>query len=123
MTQLLRNLSSQTEFATRHNGPRQREQAMMLKTIGAQSLTALISETVPAGIRLESPLSLPEAMSESEMLAALKRIAGKNQIARSFIGQGYYDTFTPSVIQRNVLENPGWYTAYTPYNLRFRKVV
>ncbi|KUI98198.1 aminomethyl-transferring glycine dehydrogenase [Vibrio sp. MEBiC08052] len=115
MTQLLRNLSSQTEFATRHNGPHQREQAMMLETIGAESLAALINETVPAGIRLEHPLSLPAPMSESEMLAALKRIAGKNQIARSFIGQGYYDTLTPSVIQRNVLENPGWYTAYTPY--------
>ncbi|ASA57379.1 aminomethyl-transferring glycine dehydrogenase [Vibrio gazogenes] len=115
MTQLLRNLSSQTEFATRHNGPRQREQAMMLKTIGAESLATLISETVPADIRLNQSLSLPEPQSEADMLAALKRIAGKNQIARSFIGQGYYGTLTPSVIQRNVLENPGWYTAYTPY--------
>ncbi len=115
MTQLLRNLSSQTEFATRHNGPRQREQAMMLKTIGTESLATLISETVPADIRLKQSLSLPEPQSEADMLAALKRIAGKNQIARSFIGQGYYDTLTPSVIQRNVLENPGWYTAYTPY--------
>lgn len=115
MTQLLRNLSSQTEFATRHNGPRQREQAMMLKTIGAESLATLISETVPADIRLKQSLSLPEPQSEADMLAALRRIAGKNQIARSFIGQGYYDTLTPSVIQRNVLENPGWYTAYTPY--------
>ncbi len=115
MTQLLRNLSSQTEFATRHNGPRQREQAMMLKTIGVESLATLISETVPADIRLNQSLSLPEPQSEADMLAALKSIAGKNQIARSFIGQGYYGTLTPSVIQRNVLENPGWYTAYTPY--------
>ncbi|SIO92512.1 aminomethyl-transferring glycine dehydrogenase [Vibrio spartinae] len=115
MTQLLRNLSSQTEFATRHNGPRQREQAMMLQAIGAESLATLISETIPAGIRLEQPLALPAPQSESDMLAALKHIAGKNQVARSFIGQGYYGTLTPSVIQRNVLENPGWYTAYTPY--------
>ncbi|SMS00907.1 Glycine dehydrogenase (decarboxylating) [Vibrio mangrovi] len=87
----------------------------MLATVGAESLEALIKETVPENIRLENSLPLSPAMGESEMLATLKQIANKNQVARSFIGQGYYNTTTPSVVLRNVLENPGWYTAYTPY--------
>lgn len=87
----------------------------MLEAINAVSLDALISETVPANIRLEQPMTLAEAKSEADMLAAMKQFAKQNQVKRTFIGQGYYNTFTPNVILRNVLENPGWYTAYTPY--------
>ncbi|NCO46527.1 MAG: glycine dehydrogenase (aminomethyl-transferring), partial [Vibrio sp.] len=76
---------------------------------------ALIEQTVPAQIRLESPMSLAAPKSEADMLSAMKVFANQNQIKRTFIGQGYYNTFTPNVILRNVLENPGWYTAYTPY--------
>ncbi|MBE4226647.1 aminomethyl-transferring glycine dehydrogenase [Vibrio parahaemolyticus] len=87
----------------------------MLEAINAVSLDALISETVPANIRLEQPMTLAEAKSEADMLATMKQFAKQNQVKRTFIGQGYYNTFTPNVILRNVLENPGWYTAYTPY--------
>ncbi|WED24544.1 aminomethyl-transferring glycine dehydrogenase [Vibrio sp. JC009] len=115
MTNLLTQLSSNKEFVSRHNGPAPAEQKIMLDIINAESLEQLINETVPASIRLPSPLSLEAPLSESDMLAKLKSIAGKNQIKRTFIGQGYYDTCLPNVILRNVLENPGWYTAYTPY--------
>ncbi len=87
----------------------------MLTLIGSDSLESLISETVPSSIQLTSPLKLPAAKTESEYLDSLKEIASKNIIAKSFIGQGYYNTLTPSVIRRNILENPGWYTQYTPY--------
>ena len=87
----------------------------MLRDVGFESLDALIDATVPKNIRLNRPLNLPEAKSETEALTELRMIAGKNKIARSFIGAGYYDCITPPVIQRNILENPGWYTAYTPY--------
>ena len=87
----------------------------MLDVIKAASLDALIDETVPAQIRVEKPMALAEAMSEADMLDAMREFANKNQVKRTFIGQGYYNTFTPNVILRNVLENPGWYTAYTPY--------
>ena len=87
----------------------------MLNQVGYPSLDALIDAAVPAGIRLDSPLNLPKADSEHDALARLKSIMGKNKVLKSFIGQGYYGTHTPSVIQRNILENPGWYTAYTPY--------
>ncbi len=87
----------------------------MLDAIKSSSLDALIEETVPAQIRLESPMSKAAPMSEANMLEAMKQFANQNQIKRTFIGQGYYNTFTPNVILRNVLENPGWYTAYTPY--------
>lgn len=87
----------------------------MLSTINAESLDALIAQTVPAQIRLEKPMQLAEAQSEADMLASIKKFADLNQVKRTFIGQGYYNTFTPNVILRNVLENPGWYTAYTPY--------
>ncbi|MEJ6120930.1 aminomethyl-transferring glycine dehydrogenase [Vibrio sp. 2-Bac 85] len=112
---LLDLLSDQQEFATRHNGPNPAQQQIMLDTIGATNLDQLINQTVPAAIRLPEKLNLAEPQSESDMLASLKTIAEKNVVNRSFIGQGYYNTFTPNVILRNVLENPGWYTAYTPY--------
>ena len=115
MTELLQHLSTQNEFVSRHNGPNKTDQQKMLQTVRAQSLEQLIDQTVPAAIRLEKPLSLDAPMSESDMLVKLKKIAELNQIKRTFIGQGYYNTFVPNVILRNVLENPGWYTAYTPY--------
>jgi glycine cleavage system P protein (glycine dehydrogenase) len=114
-------------FARRHIGPNEEEVGAMLREMGFDSLGALIDATVPKDIRFkrqprnnrgsrqESQLSLPEAKSEGEALTELRAIAQKNKIARSFIGAGYYDCITPPVIQRNILENPGWYTAYTPY--------
>ncbi|MDV7103828.1 aminomethyl-transferring glycine dehydrogenase [Vibrio sp. TH_r3] len=115
MTQLLQKLSTQNEFVSRHNGPNSVDQQKMLQTMGLDSLEQLIDQTVPQSIRLPNPLSLDAPMSESDMLVELKQIAQLNQVKRTFIGQGYYNTFVPNVILRNVLENPGWYTAYTPY--------
>jgi glycine dehydrogenase len=103
------------EFRRRHIGPRPDELEAMARVCGYESLQALADAAVPAGIRLARPLSLPAPMGEHEALARLREIAGQNRVFRSFIGQGYYDTFTPPVIQRNILENPGWYTQYTPY--------
>src|SRR5262245_5349131 len=102
-------------FAPRHIGPRGDELADMLRAVGAPSLDALIDETIPASIRLRSPLNLPPGESESTYLARLKTIAQKNKVFRSFIGLGYYDTLTPSVVRRCLFENPSWYTPYTPY--------
>jgi glycine dehydrogenase len=102
-------------FANRHIGPRGDDVAAMLKEVGARSLDALIDEAIPASIRLKTPLNLPDAESESTYLSRLKTIAKKNKVFRSFIGLGYHDTLTPSVIRRCVFENPGWYTPYTPY--------
>ncbi len=102
-------------FINRHNGPRDNEIQQMLDVVGASSLDALINETIPAQIRLPKPLNLPEGMSEWEYLAHLKEIGSKNKIFKSYIGMGYYSAVTPGVIQRNVLESPGWYTSYTPY--------
>jgi len=102
-------------FASRHNGSNAQDVQAMLERIGAPSLAALIDETVPAAIRLKKPLNLPEGMSEHELLQHLRQIAVKNRLYKNYIGLGYYDTVLPAVIQRNVLENPGWYTAYTPY--------
>ncbi|MCG6202709.1 aminomethyl-transferring glycine dehydrogenase [Psychromonas antarctica] len=112
---LLDLLSDNKEFASRHNGPSEAQQKVMLDIIGVQSLELLIEQTIPAAIRLPVAMKLAEPQSEAEMLASLKEIANKNVINRSFIGQGYYNNFTPNVVLRNVLENPGWYTAYTPY--------
>ncbi|MDG3085657.1 aminomethyl-transferring glycine dehydrogenase [Vibrio hannami] len=112
---LLSQLNTQNEFVARHNGPNKSDQSKMLNTIKAESLDQLIEQTVPKSIRLENPLSLEGPMSEFDMLAQMKEFANQNQIKRTFIGQGYYNTFVPNVILRNVLENPGWYTAYTPY--------
>ena len=102
-------------FAPRHIGPRGDDVAAMLKAVGAASLDQLIDEAIPASIRLDAPLNLPPPESESAYLARLKSIAAKNKVFRSFIGLGYSDTLTPSVIRRCVFENPGWYTPYTPY--------
>src|SRR5438477_12866871 len=102
-------------FARRHIGPNEEEVGAMLRDIGFDSLGALIDATVPNDIRLKRQLNLPEAKSEGEALAELRAIAQKNKIACSFIGAGYHDCITPPVIQRKILENPGWYTAYTPY--------
>jgi glycine dehydrogenase len=102
-------------FSSRHIGPDAEETAAMLKVVGAPSLDALIDEAIPARIRLKKPLNLPEGQSEHHFLKELRQIASRNQIFRSFLGLGYYDCVTPSVILRNVLENPGWYTPYTPY--------
>src|SRR4051812_5837463 len=102
-------------FARRHIGPNEEARSTMLKEIGFGDLDALINSAVPKNIRLERPLNLPKAASESEALNELRALAKKNVVTRSFIGTGYHDTITPPVIQRNILENPGWYTAYTPY--------
>jgi len=102
-------------FARRHIGPSEAEVAKMLNELGFESLDLLINAAVPKNIRLDRQLKLPEAKSEAEALAELRAISRKNKVARSFIGAGYHDCITPPVIQRNILENPGWYTAYTPY--------
>jgi glycine dehydrogenase len=102
-------------FAPRHIGPSPDETRRMLAALGLASLDALVDQTVPASIRLRRPLALPAARGEHEALAALRELAGRNRVHRSLLGQGYHDTITPPVIQRNVIENPGWYTAYTPY--------
>jgi len=102
-------------FARRHIGPSEAEVAEMLSEVGFENLDSLIDATVPKNIRLDRQLKLPEAKSETDALAELRAISRKNKMARSFIGAGYYDCATPPVIQRNILENPGWYTAYTPY--------
>src|SRR5947209_5810355 len=102
-------------FQTRHIGPDDGERAEMLKVVRASSLSALMDEAIPPRIRLARPLDLPNGESEYQYLRDLRRTAALNQIFRSYIGLGYYDCVTPSVILRNVLENPGWYTPYTPY--------
>jgi glycine dehydrogenase len=106
---------SPDKFVFRHIGPRPSDLAPMLEAVGASSLDALIDEAVPADIRLTAPLDLPEAESEHEYLTHLRQTGAKNRIFRSYIGLGYHDTITPSVVLRNVVENPGWYTPYTPY--------
>ena len=102
-------------FAYRHHGMSAADHQHMLKTINAKDLEQLIAETIPDGIRLKSDLAIPSALTEEEFLAEFRKIAQKNKVYTSYIGQGYYDTFLPAVIQRNILENPAWYTAYTPY--------
>jgi glycine dehydrogenase len=103
------------EFIPRHIGPNEADTKAMLKTIGVSSIDELISKTVPSSIRMNHELNIPPAMSEHEYLKHVKEISQKNKVFASYIGQGYYDTITPSVILRNVFENPGWYTQYTPY--------
>jgi glycine dehydrogenase len=103
------------EFTHRHIGPDENETNEMLKVIGVGSINELINKTVPSSIRMKQQLNLPEAMSENEYLQHIKNVSLKNKIFKNYIGQGYYDTIPPSVILRNVFENPGWYTQYTPY--------
>lgn len=109
------NLRNQDKFENRHHGKDEQELQEMLKTIGAGSVDELIDQTLPSAIRLPKPLNLPRPKSEQEFLQYIKRIASKNAVLKSYIGTGYYDTITPNVILRNILENPAWYTAYTPY--------
>mgnify|MGYP001627414916 CR=1 FL=1 len=106
---------AQNEFLRRHIGPDSKEVDMMLSSLGMNSMDHFLYEILPDNIRLDSPLNLPKGMSENEYLRHLRELASKNQLFQTYIGMGYYNTITPSVIQRNVLENPGWYTAYTPY--------
>lgn len=108
-------MSARLDFLSRHLGPVGSERDEMLQAIGYPSLDALVDAAVPAGIRSDRPLELPEARSETDALGWLRSIFSKNQVLKSFIGQGYSGTHVPHVIQRNILENPGWYTAYTPY--------
>lgn len=103
------------KFVSRHNGPREQEVKQMLAKIGVSSVDELISQTVPPNIRLKQPLRVAPAMSEFQYTRHLKALGKKNKVFRSYIGLGYYNNILPAVIQRNVLENPGWYTAYTPY--------
>jgi glycine dehydrogenase len=105
----------QQEFRTRHIGPNELETSQMLRETGNDSLDQLIGKTIPAAIRLKQPLQNPEPQSEYEYLQELKKVAAKNKVFKTYIGQGYYGTITPSVILRNIFENPGWYTQYTPY--------
>ena len=109
------SLDHPDQFIRRHIGSNATETAEMLKRVGFDSVDALADAAVPKQIRLGKPLDLPAPQSEFDALRELKSIASQNQVFRSFIGQGYYDTITPPVIQRNVFENPGWYTQYTPY--------
>ncbi|MDC8785166.1 aminomethyl-transferring glycine dehydrogenase [Roseateles koreensis] len=111
----LASLENSTEFHARHIGPDAADEAGMLSVIGAASRRALIEAIVPASIKRAAGMQLPAALSEAQALAELKAVASQNKVLKSYIGQGYYDTLTPGVILRNILENPAWYTAYTPY--------
>src|SRR5687768_10842291 len=108
-------LTTRNEFIARHIGPRDADTQAMLDALGYESLDALTDSVVPASIRGTSVLPLGEGLGEAEALAQLRGIANRNRVLRSFIGQGYYNTHTPAPILRNLLENPAWYTAYTPY--------
>ena len=102
-------------FLNRHIGPRQDEIKTMLNSIGLNSIEELIDETIPKNIRLNKDMQLEPAMSESDYLRHLKKVSSKNKVFKTYIGLGYNRSYMPAVIQRNILENPGWYTAYTPY--------
>ena len=108
-------MSSISEFVRRHIGPSQEQQNQMLEDLGLSSLDELVRRVVPDSILLRGDNKLPDGCTEQEALTELKELAGRNKVKRTLIGQGYYGTITPSVIQRNVLENPMWYTSYTPY--------
>ncbi len=109
------NLNDRVAFERRHNGPSKEEVSNMLETIGLSSVEELIEEAIPAPILKKNPLKLPTALNEFEYLNRMQKVASKNKVYKSYIGQGYYNCVVPAVIQRNILENPGWYTAYTPY--------
>src|SRR5688572_12992498 len=108
-------IDSPDKFEQRHIGPDETQQTDMLRVIGVRSLDALIDAALPASIRLNKPLQLPSAEPEHEYLDRLRTLAAKNQRFKSYIGMGYYGTITPSVVLRNLFENPSWYTPYTPY--------
>ncbi|SBV35460.1 glycine decarboxylase, PLP-dependent, subunit (protein P) of glycine cleavage complex [uncultured Stenotrophomonas sp.] len=114
-TPSLRDLEHASAFVDRHIGPNDAEIAQMLRVLGHDSLDALTDAIVPGSIKSPAPLALPESLTEVQALEKIRAIAGRNKVLRSFIGQGYYGTHTPNVILRNILENPAWYTAYTPY--------
>jgi len=109
------NFKYREDFSLRHNNADPADISAMLKTIGVDSLDTLIQQTVPQKIRLAQPLDLPAPKTEFEFLRDFKHVMSQNKIFKSHIGLGYYDTLVPSVILRNILENPAWYTAYTPY--------
>ncbi len=109
------NLNERVNFASRHIGPNTEEVKEMLSEIGADAISSLVDQTIPKNIRLKQPLTLSQPLNEYEYLKAISKTAKKNVVAKSFIGQGYYNCVVPTVIQRNIFENPGWYTAYTPY--------
>src|ERR1700756_2869989 len=111
----LAELEAADGFVTRHIGPSESDIAAMLHTVGAATLDDLAAKTVPPAIRTNHALELPPAIDEAAVMAELRALATKNVVKKSLIGMGYHGTHTPPVIQRNVLENPGWYTAYTPY--------
>ncbi|NRB57047.1 MAG: glycine dehydrogenase (aminomethyl-transferring), partial [Salinicola sp.] len=114
-TRPLTDLANHADFIQRHNGPNPLDVVEMLKALDMPSLETLIDRTIPKGIRLDGELDLDGPRGESEALDYLRGLARQNKVFKSYIGQGYYPTHLPAVIQRNVLENPGWYTAYTPY--------
>ncbi|MBL8256423.1 MAG: glycine dehydrogenase (aminomethyl-transferring), partial [Pseudoxanthomonas mexicana] len=114
-TPSLRELEHHGAFLERHIGPNDAEIAHMLRVVGHASLDAMTDAIVPASIKSAQPLALPAPINEEEALAKIRAVADRNRVFRSFIGQGYYGTHTPKVILRNILENPAWYTAYTPY--------
>jgi glycine dehydrogenase len=111
----LEQLEQKQDFIRRHIGPDANQLSAMLADLGVSSVEEFMNETVPASIRLEQGLNIGESRTEVETLSYLKSVASKNKVFKSYIGQGYHPTLTPNVILRNVLENPGWYTAYTPY--------
>src|SRR5437879_2290827 len=115
MSTVRASLAPADRFATRHVGSSTDCTRVMPATLGYVSLDAFIDAVVPADIRLRRPLALPPGRTEREVLQALRGLAAQNQLFHSYIGMGYYHSFTPQVIQRNIVENPGWYTAYTPY--------
>src|ERR1035438_851882 len=106
---------SEYTFKDRHIGPSAEEVEKMLEVIGVSSLDELISQTIPSSIRLKKPMNLPEAQGEYQFMNELRETAALNKVFNSFIGMGYYNCIMPGVIQRNIFESPGWYTAYTPY--------
>ncbi|UXX79625.1 aminomethyl-transferring glycine dehydrogenase [Reichenbachiella carrageenanivorans] len=112
---MIANLNERTHFQHRHNGPSNDDISQMLDTVGVDTVDELIDQTVPENIRKREALNIPEALDEFSYVRSIKEIASKNKVFKSFIGLGYYNCVTPAVIQRNILENPGWYTAYTPY--------
>src|SRR5690606_19483436 len=106
------NINIPSAFQNRHIGVSDEQLSQMLQLIGVSSLEQLVDETIPAGIRIQGEIDIPSALSESDYIESLKKIALKNKVAKSFIGYGYYGTVTPNVILRNVFSNPGWYTQY-----------